>query len=162
MTYDTKPLIEKIFSGVAAGASDISEPVIMMQPSAVLTILDAIDAAQRERLEALARLKRYEPVHSFNGLTIDQWKERAERAEREKQTVIDMAMTESKRMESALITEREISRKLNAEIDQIQSEWRAQIAAATSPETIALVMVNTGLTFGQVRELIKAALKVTP
>jgi hypothetical protein len=39
------------------------------------------DAAQA-RLDSLeTKLKRYEPIHTFNGLTIDAWKERAEKAE---------------------------------------------------------------------------------
>lgn len=53
--------------------------------------LDRVLKAELERDAAIARaeraeirLKKYEPINLFNGLNIEQWKERAEKAERER------------------------------------------------------------------------------
>ena len=54
------------------------------QLKADLAARDAELAAMKQRAEAAEmRLKLYEPIHTFNGLTIEEWKRKAEAAERD-------------------------------------------------------------------------------
>lgn len=104
---------------------------------------DELDAMKQRAEAAEMRLKLYEPIHTFNGLTIEEWKRKAEAAERDAFT---MAAGQCIVKSGGLMADDHGHQY--CDMERQRDEWKRKAEEAARDADAAAIYGNTGRAHG--------------